>query len=498
MNKLVRVVVFLGALLLVLAVMALLGTRSGERRALQKYQAELTAKGEKLTFAELTRGRQTNAVDSHTLLTNATAKLGDRWIVPGLVELRRYVRPGRASVAWRQASARLAQSAEAGDTVTWEEFAAQLQASQDALQEIREALKHPGADAGPYTNMVMGQRVNFVAIRMAAQWLMGAAENELHQGRLEAGLQDLEAMTALARMERNEPTLEAQMIRVALAGLGLAATWDALQAPDWTEPQLARLQAAWEPVDLVDALETGGIGERACGVELFAIVRHSSGNRTGQSLPIDWGYGSSSPRATFEGFVSGYLSLPAYKLISINADEIRYLKTSQETVVALRLLKAHRPWPDVKQALLKAGPQLIQRASLLGRLRYPFSTMAIPDYIRASSVAIKVETERQMTLAAIALRRSQLRHDKQPPSLEALVPEFLPAVPYDYMSAKPLRYRLKPDGNYVLYSVGLDGKDDGGDPNLAPSATPGLWGGRDAVWPSPVTEPEEPHRPRER
>ena len=77
MNKLIRVSVFLGALLLVLAVMALLGVRSGDRRALQRYLAELAAKGEKLTFAELTRGRQTNAVDSHALIINAWTKLHD-------------------------------------------------------------------------------------------------------------------------------------------------------------------------------------------------------------------------------------------------------------------------------------------------------------------------------------------------------------------------------------------------------------------------------------
>ena len=57
MNQLVRVLVFLGAPLLVLAVMALLGVRSGDRSAFQKFQAELRAKWEKLTFAELTRGR---------------------------------------------------------------------------------------------------------------------------------------------------------------------------------------------------------------------------------------------------------------------------------------------------------------------------------------------------------------------------------------------------------------------------------------------------------
>ena len=78
-----------------------------------------------------------------------------------------------------------------------------------------------------------------------------------------------------------------------------------------------------------------------------------------------------------------------------------------------------------------------------------------------------------MTLAVIALKRFQLRHGQLPPDLEALVPELLPALPYDYMSAKPLRYLLKPDGSYVLYSVGLDGIDDGGDPSPAPGGSPG-------------------------
>ena len=111
MNKLVRVLVFLGALLLVLAVMALLGVRSEDRRALQKYQTELRGKGEKLTFAELTHGRQTNAIDSHSLITNAVAKLSGARFYPGMLEVQKYVGPGQASVTWRQASPTWIQSA---------------------------------------------------------------------------------------------------------------------------------------------------------------------------------------------------------------------------------------------------------------------------------------------------------------------------------------------------------------------------------------------------
>ena len=498
MNKPVRVLVFLGALLLVLAVMALLGMRSGDRRALQNYQAELAAKGEKLTFAELMRGLRTNAVDSYTMITNAAAKLGGARLYPGLLEPRRYVRPGQASVVWRQAGPRWTPLAGPGNGGTWEEFAAQMQAAERPLREIREALKDPEAYAGGWTNVLVGGRVNYVPNRIAAQWLMGAGENELHQGRLEEGLQDLEAMAAVARMDRNEYTLVAQMIRVAVAGLGLATTWDALQAPGWTEPQLERLQKAWEPVDLVEAVEKGVVGARAGGYGIFVQVRRRSGPQASRFLRTSWNIRSSSSKPTFEDVATDYLCFPAYKLIGIDADELFYLKTMQEGITALRLVQAHRPWPDVKQALFKAVSPVYQLTNVLDRFRYPLSLIAIPNYPKACGTAIDVETERQMTLAAIALKRFQLRHGQLPPDLEALVPELLPALPYDYMSAKPLRYRLKPDGSYVLYSVGLDGIDDGGDPSPAPGGSPGLWGGRDAVWPSPATEPSDPSRQPDR
>ena len=498
MHKLLRVLVCLGALLLVLAVMALLGVLSGDRSALQKYQAELQAKGEKLTFAELTRGRQTNAVDSHTLITNAVVKLKDARINPGSLAVLSYMGPGQARVAWRQASPKPSptwpvSAGPGGSLGTWDEFTAQMQAAQGTLQEIREALKEPTADAGPCTNMLVGRRVNFVAIRTAAQWLMGAAETDLHQGGL--GLQDLEALAALARMERDEYTLVAQMIRVAVAGMGLGVTWDALQAPGWTEPQLARLQKAWEPVDLVEAVEKGFVGERASGYAIFSAVRHSRGPQIERLLRVGSAAGSSSSKATIADVLRDYLYFPVYKLTSIDADELFYLTTEQEGITTLRLVRAQRPWPEARKRGLTAVARITTIASSPSKLRYCLSMMCLPNYTRAGDRGVETEVERQMTLAAIALKRYELRHGKLPASLEALVPEFLSTVPYDYMAAKPLSYRLKADGSYVLYSVGEDGKDDGGDATPLSGTPPGLWAGRDAVWPSAAAELAE--RPRQ-
>lgn len=110
----------------------------------------------------------------------------------------------------------------------------------------------------------------------------------------------------------------------------------------------------------------------------------------------------------------------------------------------------------------------------------------------ATVKSARSETDRSMVLCAIALKRYSLRHSKPAPDLNALVPEFLPSVPTDYMDGKPLKYRLNADGAWLLYSVGNDGRDDGGDPSPAkPDQTyPLIWRGKDVVWPSPA-KPEE-------
>jgi hypothetical protein len=61
------------------------------------------------------------------------------------------------------------------------------------------------------------------------------------------------------------------------------------------------------------------------------------------------------------------------------------------------------------------------------------------------------------------------------------------------MSGKPLLYHLRPgEHDFLLYSVGEDGKDDGGDPAQQSNKKSyrQIWDGRDAVWPSAATAEE--------
>src|SRR5262249_7957026 len=75
------------------------------------------------------------------------------------------------------------------------------------------------------------------------------------------------------------------------------------------------------------------------------------------------------------------------------------------------------------------------------------------DFTKYLGKLAQAETERRMVVAAIALERYHAAQARYPERLEELSPKYMEKVPIDFMDGKPLRYRLKADVDYLLYSV---------------------------------------------
>ena len=86
------------------------------------------------------------------------------------------------------------------------------------------------------------------------------------------------------------------------------------------------------------------------------------------------------------------------------------------------------------------------------------------------------------TRALFALRNYRAKNGKWPATLSDAMTE----VPMDPFDNKPLRYRLCPDGSCVVYSLGRNRKDEGGDPADAMTVD-----GKDDVYPSNEREMSE-------
>ena len=157
----------------------------------------------------------------------------------------------------------------------------------------------------------------------------------------------------------------------------------------------------------------------------------------------------------------------------------------------------HQNWQTTSREFEEPVPRRGDAWNWIQSRRNFWAEFLTPNWRRAYQVAFRTETRRSLTVASIALRRYELRHGRPAPDLAALVPEFLERVPVDFMCGQPLRYRVLFDGQGRLYSVGEDGRDDGGDsqPVDACKDYSSLWNDRDAVMPRLVLTLTEPAAP---
>jgi hypothetical protein len=475
---------------------------AGTGSELKRYKAGLRAKGEKLTYKELAIAPSTNADEVAALKILAgystNYSLLSSSVFPSTMA---YVAPGKARVGWR---GELRSEAGGGQTaVEWKTLESDNLRAAAALAQIRAALLVSPPDSGwiyndDYTNAIGRPSTNYVRDRTIAQALQRDLMGELHRGNLDAALNDLHALAGQTGVNRNELTLVSQMIRVAITGLALNSTWEALQAPDWDEPRLASLQKDWEQVQFLDGIERALLAQRAFFQVVMNKARHSSGKQfadivnpsilSGTGSPARAGLSPISPKALW----TEHLDPMLYRMMGANEDELLQMQHTTALVELARQVKASRPWPEINLASSNLINELDRRMTEDHFHRLRVSAIAIPNFTRVFATTAHAETLRRLTVTAIALKRYQLKHGAPPSDLAVLTPEFLTTVPIDPMSGKALCYRLKADGTFVLYSTGEDGKDDGGD------ATPreadgkfGLWEGRDAVWPAAATEEEE-------
>ena len=290
--------------------------------------------------------------------------------------------------------------------------------------------------------------------------------------------------------------------------MAVRQTWELLQSPYCTEAQLAAVQSAWLPMDLPLDMARALEMERALTLDFYDQMRNSSAARNIQlnqwrevAKGIEGtGFEGLSPEAT--GWME-YVHLPLWCVAWSEQDELRDLNRWQE-VIEIERVGRTKSWNEASTLFNAAETPndiltaVLNSASSRGKLnwydraRFVFSGRDGSLNGKLVLLELRWQTERQLAITALALRRYELRHRQPAPDLAALVPTFLPAVPRDPMDGKLLRYQLKPDGEFLLYSVGEDGKDDGGDAGLPAGKTyfEKIWDGRDAVWPTAAT-PEE-------
>jgi hypothetical protein len=419
-----------------------------------------------------------------------------RRISPNLMET---VNSNSAVVVWKGDSLKMpsARWPSSSDELSWEEFREQLKENKPALDGACEAIL-----SGPIRfNVLAGNgnaRLGLALVRGLADALCNRAMLDLHDGNKDSAWTNLMAATRLATACEPEPVEVSHFVRFVVAKEVFSTTWQALQADGWSDAQLARLQQEWEGLDLFTNLP-----------EIAAFTRANDADQAARNRDM-----MLKSRGSIFQFAIQLLRSPMYISAALRArsDESDYLRHgwfddqkdlmlyNRDWEVQLRKAVQSPTWARMQQLPGVTNQVPFQSKFPRSRVQLFVSMRQLPGApaMRGGGLlgrAADTEAERRILVTAVALERYRGKHGSYPSALAALAPDYLKTVPMDFMDGQALRYRLRDDGHFLLYSVGLDCADDGG--QIVSEARPGLANSRatdfnalpagDIVWPFPAS-----------
>jgi hypothetical protein len=484
--------VILAAVALSLVVVGLLLVPNHRaRRTVERTRAELRRQGFKLEFGEL------DLTATPELRARATALLdAGQGGVPGPLRELDLMKPdGRDSafVAWSEEF-----SPSPAQPNPWPQI-------RTLLDERREALDHACAAtlSGPFrfdppTTPANAPFSYLIGVRSLAMLLQARVILDLHDQHQAQAWTNLLALTRLVTAWNIEPSETAYMVRFACVPLAERATWEALQSTGWQDPQLAQLQAEWERTALLSDLpETAAFARASISAQCRSLHEQAPGPST-PTVQIASDF-ISSPKHGWLELTAGWRD-SRYRNYGVFEEENELLLFLRDRELSLRRAVDCKTWSEIRSLpgitnmpSLSANPS--SRVQISGGFQRGggFLRSGLPLVQRAA----EAEARRRLTIVALTVERFHLTQGVYPDSLSQLVPGLLKVIPPDFMDGQPLRYRRTASGHFVLYSVGLDCVDDGGqmqreDAFASLTNPPGRTfvfsrrEGPDLLWPVPV------------
>jgi hypothetical protein len=238
-----------------------------------------------------------------------------------------------------------------------------------------------------------------------------------------------------------------------------------LAAHQWTGAQLAEMEDQFAGVDLAAEYETVIRGERSTGNRVMEYLHNggSAGNESDEPQPLSAIVIKVMPAGWFyQNRVAIDRAFQDCLLPPVDAASHRFYPDKSQTLdteMDKELFSGFTPYRIYARLLLPALNKVV--------IKYAFAQVTVDE-----------------AALACALERYHLANGQYPETLDALEPKFIKSVPKDAVSGEALKYHRTDDGNFLLYSVGWNGTDDGGKYGMTTGTSPrqdisqGDW-----VWP---------------
>ena len=273
-----------------------------------------------------------------------------------------------------------------------------------------------------------------------AQFLQLRILAELEAGQGELALADEKLFLKVTDCVRQQPFLISHLVRIAMMAINLEPIYAGLSQHRWSDAQLNELELALSQEDFLADFEFSMKGEK-----VFAIQSIEKQKITREMISYsDLGTVTNSLRLAPRGF--------------FDQSELNFAQMHEQVILPLVDTTNHLVFPDKLRQTLAAVESQMKHYSL-----YKVQAQMVLPAI-AAGVKNFATIQAQVDLARVActLERFRLANGNYPETLGALEPQFIAQLPHDILNGQPLHYRRTDDGKFVLYSVGWNEKDDGG------------------------------------
>jgi hypothetical protein len=317
-------------------------------------------------------------------------------------------------------------------------------------------------DAGPAMLLP-----HLARVKSCAQYLALHAEAALAKGDRATALEDIKLELRLIEALRKEPLLISHLVRIAALQIALQPVWEGLADRRWNESDLKFLETELGREDFLADYALAMQGEQACVLWVVDYVK-KAGLKGWEQMGADMP-GTDSDTAAGKDEPARWLGRTLFHLVPsgwFDKNKLSTCRMHQDYIL---------PLVDQERHVISPGKAAATAAKFENQhwgLDTVFAKMLMPAYSRAAMRFARGQNSVDCARVACALERYRLAKGNYPEQLAALSPDFLPKVPGDVITGEPLKYRRTENGQFLLYSVGWDGKDDGGKVELTKSGTP--------------------------
>lgn len=284
-----------------------------------------------------------------------------------------------------------------------------------------------------------------------AQVLETRAVLALYQHQPEAALDDITVALRLAEGVRREPLLISGLVAIgsgAILNLGIINRTLPMQV--WNDGQLAQIENELGKIDALSAWQFSLRGELIGEVipNLDYVIRKRPGIIYKEMKRVTGV--NQEPSMLWKPLPQGWLIW----------NKIQSTDALFEAITAVDPSR-HRVQLDTTNRQLHE----FRRTYRAGKTIAPWNTLyaiGMPPIISSIIKYARFQANVDEGRIACALERYRLAHGVYPATLDVLAPACIADLPPDVMNGEPYHYRLQPDGSFVLYSVGWNQQDDGG------------------------------------